>query len=617
MAQSKPKLSSFLGLNNIVNFSRSRSTIRKTQTSYNEFVKFMNAETKALESIKLPKKRKIEELSGLNLGPVFGNAGNLLGGLVNGALDVGGFLGNFFGGGKKLPKKPLKAPGPNPKISGSKLKLGGFKALGIANAIFAGLDFTTGLAEGESVGKSAAGTGGALAGSLLGGVIGQALIPVPGLGFVVGSMAGNFLGGFAADRAYDAATGEKSVEQKTKERLKAQEAKQKLSAAAVGTKTLPEVMDKFDSVVTQFERLSQSIASGSFEGSAASKEWSQGEMEKDRVDYRAPDAKEFTTTGTGEEVFPLVGGRPTFTPNVGSFNASRDGGKRRHSAQDIGVDPNTPVVASRSGIVLQSYSTGYGAVGGAVVIKYDNGQQGLYGHTTPNVKVGDKVKAGQTIAKVTPDGGNTHLHYMRKDTRGNYIDPLPYLQSSKSGVPTVKPKKEESKKDLQKQSQFPQDSGDMSQKEKQQSTAAPKTSLMNNTVPNTQQLTPTQTKAAEQARVSGQQMNLSSQEIEKLVSQSITNSASSEVMPSSVKDRQTVAPQQIAYYPSYNQPQTAQSVIMPIMLGGSGPAQVSSSGGGGGSGGGGNQPPMIIPASQGKMLNSLFSTILLTSLSST
>ena len=114
-------------------------------------------------------------------------------------------------------------------------------------------------------------------------------------------------------------------------------------------------------------------------------------------------------------------------------------------------------------------------------------------------------------------------------------------------------------------------------------------------------------------------MNLSSQEIEKLVSQSITNSASSEVMPSSVKDRQTVAPQQIAYYPSYNQPQTAQSVIMPIMLGGGGPAQVSSSGGGGGggSGGGGNQPPMIIPASQGKMLNSLFSTILLTSLSST
>ena len=493
--------------------------------------------------------------------------------------------------------------------------------MGIANAIFAGLDFTTGLAEGESVGKSAAGTGGALAGSLLGGVIGQALIPVPGLGFVVGSMAGNFLGGFAADRAYDAATGEKSVEQKTKERLKAQEAKQKLSAAAVGTKTLPEVMDKFDSVVTQFERLSQSIASGSFEGSAASREWSQGETKEDKINYRPKDAEEFVPTGTGDgtEVFPLVGGRPTFTleKDGGGFNSPRRRG-RKHNGQDIGVDPNTSVVASRSGIVLDAYSSGYGDVGGAVIIKYDNGQQGLYGHTTPNVKVGDKVKAGQTIAKVAPDGGNTHLHYMRKDTRGNYIDPLPYLRSSKSGVPTVKPKKEESKKDLQKQSQFSQDSGDMSQKEKQQSTAAPKTSLMNNTVPNTQQLTPTQTKAAEQARVSGQQMNLSSQEIEKLVSQSISNSASSEVMPSSVKDRQTVAPQQIAYYPSYNQPQTAQSVIMPIMLGGGGPAQVSSSGGGGGgSSGGGNQPPMIIPASQGKMLNSLFSTILLTSLSST
>ena len=84
-------------------------------------------------------------------------------------------------------------------------------------------------------------------------------------------------------------------------------------------------------------------------------------------------------TGEGEDVFPLVGGRPQFTTGAGTFNAPRDGGRRIHHAQDIGVDPNTPVVAMRSGTVIDAYSSGYGAAGGAVVVKYDNGQQGLYG----------------------------------------------------------------------------------------------------------------------------------------------------------------------------------------------------------------------------------------------
>lgn len=545
--------------NNIVNFVSPGASISKTEGSYNSFLGMMNKETLALQAIKLPKKDKISKLANLNIASTFGNVGNLLSSLASGALDVAGFVGNFFGRNKEgqsiKPQKPLLG-------EGSKLKFGGLKAIGITNALFAGLDFATGLSEGESVGKSAAGAGGALAGSLLGGAIGQALIPVPGLGFVIGSMAGNFLGGYAADRVYESATGTGGdLKSKEKEKLKQKEREQRTRAAEAGKLTLPEVMNKFDAVVAQFTRLSQNVASGSFEESDSSREWSQGEMEDDKMDYRTPDAKEFTPTGTGEEVFPLLGGRPTFTTDAGTFNASRDGGKRKHSAQDIGVDPNTPVVASRSGIVLDSYSSGYGAVGGAVIIKYDNGQQGLYGHTRPTVKTGDKVKAGEKIATVVGDGGNTHLHYMRKDTRGNYIDPLPYLQASKSGVPTVKPKKEEPKKDLKKQSQFSQDSGDMSQKETQKSTATPKTPTLPTvkSKPTAQSPIPSQTQVSSSA------------------SQTTNDTLMAMVSAAPPQTQQLTSPSEISQYTTYNQPTVAgQSVILPIMMGSNTPPQVES-----------------------------------------
>ena len=446
--------------NNIVSLGSRSNSLPKFQSEYVNFGRFLEVQNRSLEKLKLPDKKKIRALASLNIASNFGRPGNLLGSLFSGALDLAGFVGNMFPGRGKFgkPQRPPKLKPPKPTLSGPRLKLGGMRAVGVGNALFAGLDFATGLSEGESVGKAAAGAGGALAGGLLGGVIGQTLIPIPGLGFVVGNMAGSFLGGYAADRVYE---GGSALKQKLAEKLKGQEGKQKTLTGGSGS--FADSISKFDQAVGKFER---GVAMGLF-GSVSQQmeesqigDWEQGENENDKVDYRPKDTQEFVPTGTGEEVFPLLGGRPTFTTGAGTFNAPRDGGKRRHSAQDIGIDPNTPVVASRSGTVLQSYSSGYGSVGGAVVIKYDNGQQGLYGHIIPNVKVGDKVKSGQKIAKVANDGGNTHLHYMRKDTRGNYIDPLPILQSSKSGVQTVQPKKEENKKDLQKQSQFTKEGGD-------------------------------------------------------------------------------------------------------------------------------------------------------------
>jgi murein DD-endopeptidase MepM/ murein hydrolase activator NlpD len=604
--------------------------MRSTKTSYNEFLRFMSVEVKNIEAIKLPEEKKIKKLANINVTSTFGSAGSLLSSLASGALDAAGLVGNFFGGGaKKNPKAGRAIP------KGKGIRLGGIRALGIANVALAGLDFAQGLQEGEGVGKAAAGAGGNLAGSLIGGAIGQALVPIPGLGFVLGSMAGGMLGGYLGDRGYEAATGGGNVKEKTKSKLKAQEQKQKSEAAASLTSiTFPQVLDKFDTVVTQFQRAVANLSSDV----PQDQQWEQGETGSDKIDYRPKDAEEFTPgapTGAGDEVFPLVGGKPTFTMGPGLFNASRDGGARRHSAQDIGVDPNTPVVASRSGTVLQAYSSGYGSVGGAVVIRYDNGQQGLYGHTLPVVKVGDKVKAGQKIARVAPEGNNTHLHYMRKDTRGNYIDPLPILKQSKSGVPVVQGQKQESKKDLEKQSNMSNNTGDAAMatpQNKMISKSSPQTAAAK-PVPTQQDLSkmstdqlrgmldPTKTaasnpavfKAAQEARTKGQESGLTGDDLERAVMIASIRAKNAESQIAAMS-QQPVLPQQIQQYPQYNLPQSTVTVI-PMMMGGPGggsqqrPMVVSSGGGGG---------TTIMPSvPTGQVLNSLFNTMLLTSLSGT
>ena len=255
--------------NNIVRLgNRNEKTLPKIQREFQDFSRFLNLEVIKLQKQELPDKRKIKNLSNINIANNFGSIGSLLSNLLGGALDLGGFIrGMFPGKGEKVGKapSPTKAQ-PKPTVSGGKLKLGGMKALGIANAVFAGLDFATGLAEGESVGKAASGAvgsfGGALAGSLLAGAIGQTLIPIPGVGFILGmagGAAGGFLGGYGADRAYEAVTGE--TKQKQEQQLKAQEEKQKREAKTTTVEALSfsEVLLKFEEAVVKFEDFSMNI----------------------------------------------------------------------------------------------------------------------------------------------------------------------------------------------------------------------------------------------------------------------------------------------------------------------------------------------------------------------
>ncbi len=441
-----PLVSSF---NSIASFnSKTKRDLSNMQSEYKSFSAFLVKENNSLNSIKLPTKRKIKDLANLNVAGNFGNVGNLLGSLVSGALDVGSFLGNMFPGKGRLgqPSKASAKPA-KPIPRGQSLRFTGLRSIGIVNSIFAGLDFATGLASGESIGKAAAGTGGALAGSLLGGAIGQSLIPIPGVGFVIGSMAGNFIGGFAADRAYEGVTGEKSLEQKQKERLKAQEQKQKgLSEGSGGFKN---ALDKFSSVVDKFSNFAMGfsvsggeIGPGTYTDniSADSNDLGPGVNEQGVTDANYPGFDNV------ERVAPFVTGHVS-TYGGAQFGASRGGG-RVHAGQDIaGQKAGDPVLAAMAGTVVEvgrGYAWQNGGGSSQIIgIKHKDGSMTRYVHVMSNVSVGKEVKTGQKIGTISPaDKASSqdfpHLHFELYNTSGKIIDPRPFLRTAPK-TPAVAP----------------------------------------------------------------------------------------------------------------------------------------------------------------------------------
>lgn len=126
---------------------------------------------------------------------------------------------------------------------------------------------------------------------------------------------------------------------------------------------------------------------------------------------------------TKEFASVLPEGRPVMNDGFGD----RGG---RHQGIDIGVDGGSKVTAVEGGEVVDIYPN-YGKHGDAVVIEHADGTRNIYGHVDPSVAVGDKVEAGDTIARVkywpTGDGDNTHLHMERVGTSGKKVDPAAYL----------------------------------------------------------------------------------------------------------------------------------------------------------------------------------------------
>jgi murein DD-endopeptidase MepM/ murein hydrolase activator NlpD len=101
---------------------------------------------------------------------------------------------------------------------------------------------------------------------------------------------------------------------------------------------------------------------------------------------------------------------------------------RQHEGIDLAAATGTPVRAAAGGVVRKA--SWYGGYGNAVIIDHGNGVSTLYGHNSAlTVAVGERVQAGQTIAKVGSTGDSTgpHLHF-EVEVSGKKVDPRPWLR---------------------------------------------------------------------------------------------------------------------------------------------------------------------------------------------
>ena len=105
----------------------------------------------------------------------------------------------------------------------------------------------------------------------------------------------------------------------------------------------------------------------------------------------------------------------TFIKPISATITSRFGARwgRNHKGLDFGAPVGTSVKAAAAGTVTYAgwNSGGYGYL---VIISHGNGVQTYYGHCSSIlVSVGDKVNAGDLIAKSGNTGRSTgpHLHF--------------------------------------------------------------------------------------------------------------------------------------------------------------------------------------------------------------
>jgi murein DD-endopeptidase MepM/ murein hydrolase activator NlpD len=100
---------------------------------------------------------------------------------------------------------------------------------------------------------------------------------------------------------------------------------------------------------------------------------------------------------------------------------------QRHDGIDIAAPEGTAVGAAASGTVVYSGAqSGYGSI---VIVRHEGGLLTLYAHASALlVRQGDRVEAGQPIARVGKSGRTSgpHLHFeVREGTRPR--NPLSYL----------------------------------------------------------------------------------------------------------------------------------------------------------------------------------------------
>jgi hypothetical protein len=136
------------------------------------------------------------------------------------------------------------------------------------------------------------------------------------------------------------------------------------------------------------------------------------------------DCSVFPNQGDSEYILPYeVGSSFTAIPHAAKFvpNVGTPAERAQYYAVDIWMPVGTPIVASRSGVVVrleQKFSDDENRPGqeNFVIVKHDDGTLSRYFHLTKNgalVKVGDSVSQLQKIA-ISGNSGNSlrpHLHF--------------------------------------------------------------------------------------------------------------------------------------------------------------------------------------------------------------
>ncbi|BCB96396.1 membrane protein [Dissulfurispira thermophila] len=124
--------------------------------------------------------------------------------------------------------------------------------------------------------------------------------------------------------------------------------------------------------------------------------------------------------------WPVIG---RITSEFGPRENPRYGGQEFHSGLDISAATGTPVRATADGIVsFAGWSAGNGNL---VVVEHGFGYSTFYAHNSSiAVKVGQKVKRGDTIAYVGSTGNTTgpHLHY-EVWHNGKAVNPVDFLKN--------------------------------------------------------------------------------------------------------------------------------------------------------------------------------------------
>ena len=142
----------------------------------------------------------------------------------------------------------------------------------------------------------------------------------------------------------------------------------------------------------------------------------------------------------------------------GTYTVSSGFGPRwgtNHNGQDFAAPLGTPIYATEDGVIVEGNDRSPGSVGGfGNWIWQDSqrecGRDFVYGHMRHAdiyVRKGDRVKAGQLIARVGSEGGSTgpHLHFEEWTAPGRIggkpVDPAPRLRGAKwPGGTTPAPK---------------------------------------------------------------------------------------------------------------------------------------------------------------------------------